>query len=214
MCVLSGLGLTTSSEGQITITDQFESGSLYGPIESATISGSNVSLSPYEWDVYADQGVSFYDLDWWWSFQATGVQGQSTSFSISTNNSWGGNYSANYRPVWREYSAATSAWGDWNYFDNQLGSSSTPQYSNNNSFTENVIQVAYGLPYTPSMVEAHTAGLSSTYVQPTITGAALMLGGDNRAIGQTTGGFQDYRGVTTPSYDIPAYTITDSTVNP
>lgn len=178
-----------------------------------------VEVAPYTWRSYNStsnnpnsppQNGTLRDKHWWWAFEASGVNGQTPTFSIDSNNAFGGDYPVNYRPVWTELDTNGQPTG-WHFFQNSTYNSGNYEFSNSSAFNSDKVRVAYTVPYSNTDANAHIdrllQGPHSNLLHWTASG-----NGD-RVIGATPTGHNDFRGnPVTQSQDIYGYKI-DGDVN-
>ncbi|MEX2309724.1 MAG: M14-type cytosolic carboxypeptidase [Pirellulales bacterium] len=185
-------GFATSAFGQLSITANFDHGSL------ASWSGSLSAIN-------LTGRTNFYGTEWrWMYFKATGIQGATPIFTINQN------FAGDATPGLHELQEHEMVYSydnqNWHFFDNnQLLATNTDLYrfSNSTPFTQNEVYVAYALPYSYGKSVAHTqAVLASPWAAPTVSANA------NGVIGQSKPGTDDLlRSV--PALDLFAYRITD-----
>lgn len=133
----------------------------------------------------------------WMYFQASDVQGTQPQFSIDQPFAPSNNSLNNHEMV---YSYDNE---NWTFFDNNQRSGNLYTFSNNSSFTQDEVYVAYAQPYSYGRSAAHAAQvLASQWAEPTVSGDA------NGVIGHTPLAF-DGLGRLVPEKDIFAYRITN-----
>lgn len=133
----------------------------------------------------------------WMYFEATGLSGAQTQFSIDQAFA-GGNSALNNHEMVYSYDNE-----NWLFFDNNQRSGNLYTFSNNSAFTSDTVYVAYAQPYSYGRSAAHTAAVLATpWAEPTVSGDA------NGKIGETPLAFDDV-GRLVPKKDIFAYRITN-----
>jgi len=199
VALLLVLGFAPQAAAQITLSQDFDSGSLN--VEESVVSGTEITLEPrrfYGVDEYEWGGPRYRDWNWdWVFFRATGVQDESVSFRIPLEGSFLDSYRSEYRYLY-SYDSVT-----WFFFDAATVDSTYYNFSNDAPFTEDEVYVAVNLPYTVQMTTDHTSSLrESPFVSRTASGD------ENFVIGRSAGGIDDL-GRTISPQDIYAYMITD-----
>jgi hypothetical protein len=180
------------ASAQITLDTDFESGSL--DLGSSSVSGADVTLRGVEVPYW----VNHYR---WIYFRAEGVNGLQPDFQIgSGTNTFGGSLSSH--PFFYTYDNQ-----EWFKFDNNSGSNSDYNFSNNSPFTQDDVYVAYSIPYLVSRTDQRVAEWSaSPYVSPTTS--AQNFDPNSLAVGTIAN--------TTPyglaNLNLYGFKITDSTV--
>ena len=181
---------------EITLSQNFDNGWLN--VAGSTVVGSTVNLEPRrfassEWS--GDQ--------WWVHFKANGEQSVTPQFNLNVSSAFQGNYGG----IKFVYSYDQT---NCSFFDNGSRAGDTYSFSNNPAFTQDQVSVAYGLPCTAAMTDAHTAGVAaSPHVTPTTSGnASLVIG---QTPGTAGGGYTDDLGRSVPVQNLYGYKITDAT---
>ncbi len=183
----AGMLLCTGlTQATITLDANFDHGSL----ESYSISSNNINLIGRDNYFGSDQ--------WRWVyFKATGVNGLSPNFKISTNFA-GGSSAVRYQNFRYSYDNE-----NWTTFDNHGISGDTFNFSNNTTFSQDEVWVAFSLPYSYGRSAAKVSEWkTSPYVSPTISSDS------NLVIGQSPGGIDDL-GRTIAPRDLWAFKVTD-----
>lgn len=188
-CVCVALLCNSSAWGQITLDADFDHGSL--DEANSSVVGSMVNLAGRD---------NFNPGDWkWLYFSADNVNGLQPTFQIDDNFASGDSNLNDHEMVY-SYDQQT-----WQFFDNNARNAAQDTYtfSNNSTFTQNQVYVAYGLPYSNGRVVSHTATVAaSPWTTPTLSGNSSLV------IGQSPGGVDDLGRTITPT-DIYGYKITD-----
>jgi Zinc carboxypeptidase len=192
LCLLACAAAVSSNlhaDAAITLDANFDHGSL----KSYSTSGSTVNLVGR--DNYYGGGK------WRWVyFKASGVNGQTPDFKISTNFAGGSSAIANHN---FRYSLDNE---NWLPFDNSGISGGTFNFSNNTPFNQNDVWVAHSIPYSYGRAASQVAQYKlSPYVSPTISSNA------NLVIGQSPGGTDDL-GRTIAPRDLWGFKLTDNSV--
>lgn len=170
----------------LNLTGNFDHGSL----ESWSGDVNNIDLTGRD---------NYYGSDrWrWMYFEGTGLQGAQPVFSIDQPFAGGNSALTNHKMV---YSYDNE---NWTFFDNGNRSGDLYTFSNNSTFTQDVVYVAYAQPYSYGRSAAHTAQvLASPWAEPTASGDV------NGVIGETPLNFDDL-GRLVPKRDVYAYRITN-----
>lgn len=163
----------------------------HASLESYSVAGSTVNLVGRD---------NYYGGDRWrWVyFKASGVNGLSPNFKISTNFAGGSSAVANQN---FRYSFDNE---NWTPFDNHGISGSTFNFSNASSFDQDEVWIAFSLPYSYGRAADKVAEYKlSPYVGSTISSNSDLV------IGQSPGGVDDL-GRTIAPRDMWGFKITDS----
>ena len=187
-CIAIGLAFTLCNPAFaiLNLTGNFDHGSL----QSWSGDTNNIQLVGRD---------NFYGSNrWrWLYFEASDVQGTQPQFSIDQPFA-GGNSSLNNHEMVYSYDNE-----NWTFFDNNQRSGNLYTFSNNSTFTQDTVYVAYAQPYSYGRSAAHTAQvLASPWAAPTSSGDA------NGVIGHTPLAFDDL-GRLVPEKEIFAYRITN-----
>lgn len=171
----------------ITLDANFDHGSL----ETFSVAGSTVNL--------VGRDNFFGSNQWRWVyFKASGVNGLSPNFKISTNFAGGSAAIANQN---FRFSYDNQ---NWNTFDNHGIAGGTFNFSNNTTFSQDDVWVAFSLPYSYGRMADQVAQYKlSPYVSPTLSANSDLV------IGQSPGGIDDLGRVIAPR-DMWAFKITDN----
>ncbi|TWT72700.1 Zinc carboxypeptidase [Posidoniimonas polymericola] len=188
--LIAAAAICTSAAAQVALTGDFDHGAL------ASWSGDSASLQLVGRDNYYGSGR------WrWLYFKASGIQGASPTFSISSN------FAGDSTPGLHELAEHEMVYSydneHWQFFDNnQLGAAEF-SFSNATPFTQDEVYVAYALPYSYGRSVTHTQSvLQSPWAAPTASGNAAGV------IGSSTPGV-DELGRATPALDVFGYRITN-----
>ena len=143
----------TIASAQITLHTNFESGSL--DLGSSSVSVTDVTLRGVEVPYWVNRYRWIY-------FRAEGVDGLQPNFQIgSSGNRFGGGLSGH--PFFYTYDQQ-----EWFKFDNNSGTNSDYNFSNNSAFTEDDVYVAYSIPYLVTRTDQRVLEWSaSEFVSPT-----------------------------------------------
>ena len=197
----------TLTSAQVTLFQDFDNGAL-------DVGGSSVDLS-----LPASPGITLEPRrfvgnwpgdHWWVSFRVEGVAGLTPRFRLPTANAFQA-YSDDHRWVW---TATPTVESSWSFFDNGfVDGSGFFRSANTSPFVEDVIYVAYAVPYPYQRTVDHSAGLvGHPFVRPTASADAnLVLG---QTPGTSGGGYLDDLGRSVPALDLYGYVITDGSGRP
>ena len=192
--VLASCTFGATARAAITLNGDFDHGSLLSYQVFGNASSPTVALVGRD---------NFYGSNrWrWMNFIATGVQGTTPLFNISQPFAGGQDKLASH-PMVYSYDGE-----NWSFFDrNELTRGNAFVFSNNAPFTQDQVQIAYGIPYSYGDSVAHTRQvLASPWAQPTASNLSLRRPG---MIGVSPGGTDDVGRTVTPK-DIYAYRITN-----
>jgi hypothetical protein len=185
--VMIATAFSATARAAITLDANFDHGSL----KAYSVAGSTVNL--------VGRDNYFGSNQWRWVyFKASGVNGLTPNFRISTNFAGGSSAIANQN---FRYSYDNENWAT---FDNHGISGGTFNFSNNTTFNQNDVWVAFSLPYSYGRAADQVAQYKlSPYVSPTISANSDLV------IGQSPGGIDDL-GRTIAPRDMWAFKITDS----
>ena len=188
---VSGLLAAGTATGQISLTQDFDSGSLN--VAASTVAGNTVNLvGRNTWSVYPS------DYRWVY-FNASGVSGQTPTFNISSSDYLDGSFALQGHRYVYSYDQQ-----NWNFFDNGTVSGGTYTFGNNGAFTQDDVYVAFGLPYEVWRTQQHTSSVAaSPFTHATVSGNGGYV------IGQSAGGVDDV-GRIVPPQDLLAYQVTDA----
>lgn len=179
--------LPIPARAAITLDANFDHGSL----KTYSVAGSTVNL--------VGRDNYFGSNRWRWVyFKASGVNGQTPNFRISTNFAGGSGAIANQN---FRYSYDNE---NWTPFDNHGIAGGTFNFSNSTTFNQDDVWVAFSLPYSYGRAADRVAQYKlSPYVSPTISANSDLV------IGQSPGGIDDLGRVIAPR-DTWGFKITDS----
>lgn len=186
-------GFSPAAFADIVLSQDFDSGSLN--VALSTVNGNQINLVGRKtWT--ANYYKNYYR---WFYFNATGVEGQEPTFSLNKSQFLGDLsdhvFVYSYDQV------------NWQYFDNATITSNTYSFSNDTSFSQDSVYVAYNFPYPVSRLENYVASIqSSPYVSPTNSSSVDLI------LGQSAGGVDDL-GRTIDPQNIYAFKITDPTIS-
>ncbi len=175
--------------GEIILDWDFD----HGALEDAgtTITEAQITLGPRT-DIY---------LSRWIYVRASGMLGLDPEFRISNDHAAGYSLSSSHRYV---YSYDQQ---EWLFFDNGENSSGYYRFWNDAPFVEDVVWLAYGLPYPLSMTDDHVEDVSSSpFVGPTPSSDS------NLVIGLSNDGTLTDKGRIVPQHVIYGYTVSDPSV--
>ncbi len=181
--LLAGPSTTSAA---ITLEWDFDHGAL--DEATTTITDTVVTLGPRD-DIYYSR---------WIYVKATDVLGLNPEFRISDAYPAGSTLSNYHRYVY-SYDQQT-----WQFFDNGVNTGGYYRFSNNAPFTQNVVWLAYGLPYPLAATIEHTNQVAaSPWVSPTPSADASFV------IGLSNDGTLTDKGRPVPQHEIYGYKISD-----
>lgn len=177
----------SSAFGDIVLEYDFDHGAL--DLANTTISDTQITLGPRD-DIYVSR---------WIYCKASGILGLNPEFRISNDYAAGYSLGNGHRYVY-SYDQQT-----WQFFDNGENSGGFYRFSNNTPFDQDVVWLAYGLPYPLSATDDHVALVkTSPWVSPTLSADA------NLVIGQSNDGTLTDLGRPVPQHDMYGYRISDA----
>ncbi len=181
---------------QITLSQDFDSGSLNVPMSSFTPAPGGGTVTLVGRRTWTDP--SFASRWRWLHLRAGGVSGLRPTFRITSGNFLGSLSGTRFVYSYDQQ--------NWSFFDNNAPvTGGFYQFSNNTPFAQDDVYVAYTFPYPVSRTAAHTMSVtaSSPYVS-----AAPSTGGDF-VVGQSAAGVDDTGRPVAPQ-DLYAYRVTDA----
>lgn len=206
------LSIPLTANAQITLTGNFDSGSL----KNYSVNGNTIHLVGR--DTYSTGGYQVGDGAWrWLYFKATNVLNQNLTFSIQGEFAGDGSCcddtSIETDHELYDHEMVYSYDGEnWQFFPhaNNTLSTANPNPDNdlftfalNSPFTQNEVHVAYAIPYTHTRSTSHTQTvLASPWAEPTSSGNA------SGVIGFAPAGTDDI-GRSLPQLPLYAYRITN-----
>lgn len=179
------------SFGGVEFDMDFDSGSL--DVANTSITGDTVTLAGRD---------NYNPGKWKWIyFRARNVLGRKLEFRIGDNFASGSGRLTDHKFVY-SYDRQT-----WRFFDNGGLQSSQYRFSNDDAFSQNVVYIAYGVPYPfEKAVDLVATAKQSQWVSPTTSAD------NNLIIGQSAGGTDDL-GRAIPPHDLYGFQITDTSAS-
>ena len=195
MCMLAGLfflaAATSTASAQITLDQDFDSGSLNVPATTISYSDPN---SPLITLAIRNTGRRVHPRT---SFRAAGVLGLTPSFRVDSHRQPEG-----HRHVY------SYDFENWHFFDNGDIGSTWATFSHNTPFTQDSVYIAHVLPYPMWKTDEFVASIrSNPWVRATLSGDANLIVG--RTLGTDGGGYLDDAGRYVPAQNLYGFRITD-----